>query len=198
MKRFLFLPAAAAVLLAGCVQSYVSPVSVTRFLGDAPARLGQGPIAVRMAQGMPANSLEFAPYAQAVAAELGRLGYQVVPGTDAAQVAEVGIARAVDLPGRARNPVSVGVGGSTGGYYGGGVGAGIGIDLTRPPPDVTSTQMTVTIRDGAGARPLWEGRAEFAASSNSKFGNAQAAAAKMAAALFAGFPGRSGETTVVR
>jgi hypothetical protein len=198
MKTPLLAALGAAALLSGCVQTYVSPVSVTRFLGDAPARLGQGPIAVSLAPGLPANSLELAPYTQAVAAELSRLGYQVVAGTYAGQVAEVTIARAVDLPGRARNPVSVGLGGSTGGYYGSGVGAGIGIDLTRPPPDVAHTQMTVTIRESAGARPLWEGRAEFAASSNSRFGNAQATAAKMAAALFAGFPGRSGETTVVR
>lgn len=198
MKRFALVPVAAALLLAGCVQSYVSPVSVTRFLGDSPAQLGQGPIAVRAAPGMPDNPLEFAPYAQAVSAELSRLGYQVVVGKDAPQVAELRISRLLEQPGRARNPVSVGVGGSTGGYYGSGVGAGIGIDLTRPPPDVTHTQIGVTIREAASERPLWEGRAEFAASSNSKFGTAPATAAKMAAALFAGFPGRSGETVVVR
>jgi hypothetical protein len=198
MTRFALVPLAAGLLLAGCVQSYASPVSVTRFLGDAPARLGQGSIAVRPAPGLPTSSLQFSPYAQAVSAELSRVGYQLVAGNDGAQVADIAIARAVDVPGRARNPVSVGVGGSTGGYYGSGVGAGIGIDLTRPPPDLTTTQMTVTIRDGASGRPLWEGRAEFTASSNSQFGSAQAAAAKMAAALFARFPGRSGETTEVR
>ena len=196
MTRFA-LPLAAALLLAGCAQTYVSPVSVTRFLGDQPARLGQGPIAVRAAPGTLGNSLEFTPYRQAVAGELTRLGYRVVPGDAAAQVAEVRVARVVDQPGGRRNPVNVGVGGATG-SYGSGLGLGVGIDLSGPPPEITATRMGVTIRDGASGQPLWEGRAEFSASVNSKFGNAQAAAAKMAAALFAGFPGRSGETVEVR
>ena len=46
MIRFALAPLAAAVLLAGCTQTYVSPVSVTRFVGEQPARLGQGTIAV--------------------------------------------------------------------------------------------------------------------------------------------------------
>jgi hypothetical protein len=190
-------PLAAALILAGCAQTFVSPVSVTRFVGEQPARLGQGPIAVRPAPGMPGNSLEFAPYRQAVSSELSRLGYQVVPGDQAAQVAEVRVGRAVDQPGRRRNPVNVGVGGATG-SYGSGVGLGVGIDLSGPPPEVDHTQLGVVIRDGAGGQALWEGRAEFAASVNSAYGNSQAAAQKMAAALFAGFPGRSGETVEVR
>jgi hypothetical protein len=196
MTRFVLAPIAAALLLAGCAQTYVSPVSVTRFVGETPARLGQGPIAVRPAPDMP-NSLEFAPFRQAVAGELARLGYQVVPGDAAAQVAEVRVARAVAEPGHHRNPVSVGVGGAAG-SYGSGVGMGVGIDLSGPPPAVADTQMGVTIRDGASGTALWEGRADFSASANSAYGNAQAAAGKMAAALFAGFPGRSGETIEVR
>jgi hypothetical protein len=196
MKTPFLAPLAAALCLAGCAQTYVSPVSVTRFVGAQPARLGMGPIAVRAAPGM-ADSLAFAPYWQAVSAELTRLGYQVVAGDTAAQVAEVRVERAVDQPGRRRNPVNVGVGGSTG-SYGSGVGLGLGIDLSGPPPAIADTRIGVIIRDGAGGRPLWEGRAEFSASANSKYGSAQAAAAKMAAALFAGFPGRSGETVEVR
>ena len=69
MTRLVLASISAALLLGGCVQTYVSPVSVTRFLGPAPARLGMGPIAVRAAPGT-ANSLAFAPYWQAVAAEL--------------------------------------------------------------------------------------------------------------------------------
>lgn len=197
MTRLVLAPLAAALLLAGCAQTYVSPVSVTRFIGQQPALLGHGPIAVRAAPGTPADSLEFAPYWQAVSAELARLGYQVVPGNEAAQVAEVRVARFLDQPGHEHNPVSVGAGGATG-SYGSGVGMGVGIDLSGPPPAVTDTQMGVTILDRASGQPLWEGRADFAASANTPYANAQAAAAKMAAALFAGFPGRSGETVQVR
>jgi len=139
MARFILAPLATALLLAGCAQTYVSPVSVTRFLGNQPARLGHAPIAVRAAPGM-ANSLEFAPYWQAVASELARLGYQVVPGDAAAQVAEVRVERAVEQPGRRRNPVSVGVGGATG-SYGSGLGMGLGIDLSGPPPAVADTRV---------------------------------------------------------
>lgn len=196
MARLALTSLCAALLVAGCAQTYVSPVSVTRFVGQQPALLGRGPIAVRPAPGTPSDSLEFAPYSQAVSAELARLGYQVVPGGEAAQVAEVRVARFVDQPGRRHNPVGVGVGGATG-SYGSGVGMGVGIDLSGPPPAVTETQMGVTILDSASV-PLWEGRADFAASANTPYGNPQAAAAKMAAALFAGFPGHSGETVQVR
>lgn len=195
MTRLALAPLA-ALLLAGCAQTYVSPVSVTRFVGQAPARLGMGPIAVRAAPGT-ANSLEFAPYWQAVSAQLTRLGYRVVPGNTAAQVAEVRVERTVDERGRRRNPVNVGVGGSTG-SYGSGLGLGLGFDLSGPPPAVGYNRISVIIRDGTSGAPLWEGRAEFAASANSQYGSAQAAATKMAAALFADFPGRSGETVEVR
>jgi hypothetical protein len=196
MTRLALASLSAALLLSGCAQTYISPVSVTRFVGPAPARLGKGPKALRAGPGM-TNSLEIAPYRQAASAELTRLGYQVVPGNQAAQVAEVRVERAVEQPGRGRNPVSVGVGGSTG-SYGSGLGLGLGINLSGPPPAVADTRMGVIIRDGASGQPLWEGRADFSASANSKYGSAQAAAAKMAAALFAGFPGRSGETVEVR
>jgi hypothetical protein len=197
MKRLACTAIATALLLAGCTQTYVSPVSVTRFVGQQPAQLGRGPIAVREAPGTPADALAFAPYRQAVASELARIGYQVVPGNDAAQVAEVRLSRGVEQPVRGRNPVSVGVGGGSG-SYGSGLGVGVGIDLSGPPPAIGHTRMSVVIRDRAGGQTLWEGRAEFAASVNSRYGNAQAAAAKIAAALFAGFPGRSGETVEVR
>lgn len=197
MKPFAFSAIATALLLCGCAQTYVSPVSVTRFVGEQPAQLGRGPIAVRAAPGTPADPLAFAPYWQAVSSELARVGYQVVPGDDAAQVAEVRLSRAVERAVRGRSPVSVGVGGSTG-SYGSGLGMGVGIDLSGPPPDIDHTQMSVVLRERASGQSLWEGRAEFAASVNSRYGNAQAAAAKIAAALFAGFPGRSGETIEVR
>lgn len=197
MTRFILTSLAAALLLAGCTQTYVSPVSVTRFVGAQPARLGQGPIAVVPAPGAPGLLPDFGAYQAAVAAELARLGYQVVPGAGAPQVAEVRVIRTVERPVRGRGPVSVGVGGATG-SYGSGLGAGVGIDLTPPPPEVASTQISVTIRDAASRRSLWEGRAEFSASHNTPYASAQATAQKMADALFAGFPGRSGETIEVK
>ena len=197
MIRFALAPLAAAVLLAGCTQTYVSPVSVTRFVGEQPARLGQGTIAVRAAPGEPADSFEFSAYTQAVAFELAELGYRVVSGEGAAQVAEVRAARVIDEPVRRRGPVNVGVGGSTG-SYGSGVGVGVGLDLSGPPPEVASTELGVVIRDNGTGQALWEGRAQFSASANSDYADRRAAATKMADALFSGFPGQSGETIEVR
>ena len=195
MKK-LIVASLAAAALAGCTQTVVSPVSVTRFVGAQPAQLGQGTIAVRAAPGEPAGTLEFAQWEQAVAFELAELGYQVVAGP-ASQVAEVRIERFTAAPGARRGPVNVGVGGSTG-SYGSGVGVGIGLDLSGPPPEVTGNQLGVVIRDNGTAQTLWEGRAEFSASTNSDYASAQAAARKMADALFAGFPGHSGETIEVK
>jgi hypothetical protein len=197
MIRHLLAPLAAALLLTGCTQTIVSPVSVTRFVGAQPARLGQGPIAVRPAPGAPGTLPDFEAFENAVAAGLTRLGYQVVPGDSAAQVAELRVLRTVERPVRGRGPVSVGVGGETS-SYGSGVGLGLGIDLTPPPPEVASTQMAVVIRDTASGQSLWEGRAEFSASKNTAYASAQATAQKMADALFSGFPGRSGETIEVK
>ena len=197
MKK-LIVASLAVLALAGCTQTVVSPVSVTRFVGAQTAQLGQGTIAVRAAPGEPSGTLEFSQWEHAVAVELGELGYTLVPGNGAAsQVAEVRIERFTDEPGARRGPVNVGVGGSTG-SYGSGVGVGVGLDLSGPPPAVTGNQLGVTIRDNATGQALWEGRAEFSASTNSDYASAQAAARKMADALFAGFPGQSGETIEVR
>lgn len=198
MKKLVIASLAAAAALAGCTQTVVTPVSVTRFVGEQPARLGEGTIAVRAAPGEPGGTLEFSAWEQAIAAELAELGYTVLAGEAAAQqVAEVRIERWTDAPADRRGPVNVGVGGSTG-SYGSGVGVGVGLDLSGRPPEVTGNQLGVTIRDAATGLALWEGRAEFSASVNSDYASARAAAQKMADALFAGFPGESGETIEVR
>ena len=197
MKPLAFAPLAAAALLAGCATSYFSPVEVTRFVGDAPTTLGRGPIAVQPAPGVDPQAWEFPAFAQAVSERLQRLGYTVT-GDAAAQIAEVNVERVPSDVGGRRGPVSVGVGGSTGGYYGSGFGGGIGIDLTPRPRNVSDIEMRVVIRPSGGGTPLWEGRAHFAASANSQYGDPRAAAARIADALFSGFPGRSGETITVR
>ena len=189
--------ALATIALSGCVAP-VGPVEVTRFhvLGQSP--LGRGPIAVEAAPGADGTSLEFGSYAGAVARQLVLLGYsERPPGAASPQVALVRIERQSYRPDRRRGPVSVGVGGSTG-SYGSGVGLGIGIDLSGPPPERVETQLAVTIKDRASGQALWEGRASFAVKASSPLATTQLAAAKLAEALFRGFPGRSGETIEVR
>lgn len=196
-SRTCLIAAVFALPLAACATPYASPVEVTRFIGNAPARLGTGTISVRPAAGAAGDTLEFAPYQQAVAAELAKLGYRVLPEGVAAQVAEVRVGRDQTAPTRQRGPVSVGVGGSTG-SYGSGVGLGVGIDLSGPKKPVIDTELGVIIRDNETGQSLWEGRATFGASSDSEYAQRQAAATRLATALFSGFPGESGETIKVK
>lgn len=198
MKAIALLAALApAALLAGCATpARVSPVEVTRF-SDPGAVLGSGPIAVRPAPGVEPDSWDYAAFRTAVADELAKLGY-VVTADGARQVALVSVRRSVEQPGARRSPVSVGVGGSTG-SYGSGVGVGVGINLGGGrPADEIDTELRVSIVPGGGTDALWEGRARFTATANSDYADRNAAAAKLAGALFAGFPGRSGETIEVR
>jgi hypothetical protein len=196
MKHFA-LAALAAASLTGCATSYYSPVEVTRFIGASPDQLGRGPIAVETAPGQDPGTWEHATFQAAVAERLTRLGYTVT-GDMAQQVAEISVDRVTEDLDRPRSPVSVGVGGSTGGYYGSGVGGGVAIDLTPRRGPATDTQLHVIIRPSGGGTALWEGRARFVATANSRYADQRAVAARLADALFGGFPGRSGETITVR
>ena len=188
----------ATAALGGCVAP-VGPVEVTRF-HDATLleRVGRGTIAVEAAPGMDAGSLELRSYQAAVIRQLTMLGYREArAGTSAAQVALVRLERRAFRPGRGKGPVSVGVGGGTG-SYGSGVGMGIGLDLSGPPPEQVTTELGVQIRDRASSKTVWEGRASFTVRASSPLANTELGAAKMTEALFAGFPGNSGETIEVR
>jgi hypothetical protein len=189
---------ACVALLASCTTTYVSPVEVTRFVGNQPQLLGSGPIAVRAGPGDEADSLEQGLFRDAVARELQSQGYVIVDG-DAPQVAEVTVAQMVEQPGGTNQPVSGGVGVAGGTHTRGtSVGMGVGIDLTPRPADRLHRELRVMIKPAAGGTALWEGRARFAASTNSDYAETQAAAGKLAGALFGGFPGQSGETIEVR
>ena len=182
-------------LLGGCMAP-IGPVEVTRFHVPELAPQARGSIAVEAAPGMDGASLELQAYQGAVAQELRRIGFAVQDkGGD--QVAEVRLSRQTYRPDRARNPVSVGIGGSTG-SYGSGLGVGIGLDLSGPPPEVVETQLAVAIRDRKSGKVVWEGRAQFTVRATAPQAQTALGAPKMAAALFRGFPGNSGETILVR
>jgi hypothetical protein len=192
----LSLAIAASLALTGCVAP-IGPVEVTRFHAPEIAPLGKGTIAVEPAPGQSGTSLEWRSYQSAVMQELARLGYTAAPSAEAAQLALVTVSRETFREERRGGPVSVGIGGSTG-SYGSGVGIGIGLNLSGPPPEQTATRLAVTIRERAATTPLWEGRADFTVRSSSPLASTQLGAPKLAAALFKGFPGNSGETITVR
>ena len=189
--------ALAALALASCVAP-VGPVEVTRFHVPELATLGRGTIVIEPAAGQDGSSLEFGSYAGAVSRQLSLLGYSAPAATGSSpQVATLRIERRSFRPERARGPVSVGVGGSTG-SYGSGVGVGIGLDLSGPPPQLVETLLGVTIKDRASGKALWEGKATFAVRATSPLATTPLGAAKLAEALFKGFPGSSGETIQVQ
>lgn len=197
MKPALFLVAALALCpLAGCTTP-VGPVEVTRFNDPALLqKMGRTTVAVEPAPGLPADSLELRTYQAAVARELVKLGYSEAAAGTGVLVAQLRLDKTVAQPAR-HSPVSVGVGGGTGGY-GSGIGVGIGLDLSGPPPQEMTTHMQVMLRERATNAVAWEGRASFTVRASSPLAQAPLGAAKMAQALFAGFPGNSGETIEVK
>ena len=196
-KLLLAFPLAMALLLAGCVAP-TGPVEVTRFHAPDISQLGKGTIAVEPAPGHDGSSLAWKAYQAAIERQLALLGYSTVPaGGASGQIAQLRLTRESYRPERSGGPVSVGVGGSTG-TYGSGLGVGIGINLTPRPAEQVRTELGVIIRDRASGAALWEGRANFTVGANSPLAATSLGAAKMAEALFKGFPGQSGETIEVK
>lgn len=193
-------PLAAALALGGCASTGTAPVSATRFhLGEPVAR---GTVAVIPVTGAE-PSLEFRSYADAVARELARNGYRPIPDAATAQfVADVGFSRFNRTGGRARSPVSIGIGG--GGFSGGrrsgfGLGGAIGFPIGGGrDAGVIVSELTVRIRQRPGDSVIWEGRAQGEARATSDAAQPVLTADRLAGAVFSGFPGRSGETITVR
>lgn len=194
MKRLPVLLVGMLILaLSGCVAP-TGPVEVTRFHAPPVTR---GGFVVEPAPGANAD-MEFRSYAAAVARQLVAQGYaEQGPGGGGEVVVVVRIERQIYQPRRAGSPVSVGLGGGTG-SYGSGLGVGIGIDLSGPPPEVVETGLFVTLKERASGKPVWEGRASFAVRANSPLAQTHLGARKLAEALFRDFPGRSGETILVK
>ena len=197
-------PAFAAALLAplalgACTAPFTGPVEVTRFVSPDRSVLGRGTISVSLADG-PKDELAQAAYVAAVSEQLGRIGYTVVPqGRSAEQSASIRTSRAaIAAPDTARRgPVSVGMGGQTGGW-GSGVGLGVGINLGggQRGPNVT-TELSVRINDATG-RSLWEGRAQMATAVKSPYSQVGLNARTLASGLFRDFPGGNGETITIK
>lgn len=189
---------AGALLATACSTTTASyPVEVTRYRAD---NVGRGTIALVPADARDTGSLEFRAYADAVGDALSKQGYTVVaPAGDATYIALIEV-RADQRQVRTRSPFSIGLGGgSYSGGYGGGVGVGGGVSI--PIGSRTKTQVATTLsvkintRDGMG---VWEGRAQSQEVRNPGTGITAISAARVANALFTGFPGESGRTISVK
>ena len=194
MKKLTLISALALSLtLTACVVP-TGPVEVTRFNRLADGYVyGNGSYMATPAKADDALSLS--PYLAAVAREMQRVGY-AEKREDSDVIAEVTVnARKVEAA--QRSPVSVGVGGSTG-SYGSGVGVGLGLDISAlGAKDRVETTLSVRLLRRADNLVIWEGRAVQSAGASSPAAQPGIAASKLAAALFADFPGKSGETVTV-
>jgi hypothetical protein len=197
MTRTLALLAASALGLAACTTTAGGgggPTDVIRYhLGGTIER---GTVIVQPAQG--GDGLSGQPFAAAVSRELGTIGYvPAAPGGTIQFVAIVDVRRSYQ-EGPRRGGVSIGLGGGgfTGGRNGGvGLGGGVGIPIGGKRTQFIGTELSVTIKRRVDQSPVWEGQARTVA----RGPVADAATAdKLAAALFAGFPGESGRTITVR
>jgi len=183
-------PIIAALLLAGCATP--GAIEVTRFhLGTPLPRAG---VAVVPADPALAGSLEFAHYADAVAAEFARAGFEraMSPG-GATYLAEVGITQASTAL-RRPSPFSIGFGiGVGGGGYGGGsaVGAGVSGPVGRGRIETRrTTALRIRLKRRVDDAVVWEGTATDAVSS----APTDVAVPTLAHAALMDFPGRSGMT----
>ena len=192
-----FLPLATVLALAGCATP-LSPVEVTRFHLPDTTRLGHGTLAVVAPPGADAASLEQQGWQALVGERLVALGYSAAPADSAQQIATVSVTREASQPApAAASPVRVGVAGNAG-SYGSGLGLGLSINLAGKPAAQITTQLAVTIRERASGAVLWEGRSRFTVAATSPYAGGQLAGAQLASALFAGFPGQSGQTVTVQ
>lgn len=178
------------VMLAGCATA-VPPVEVTRFHTPALASLASG-TAYRFADDAGVSG-ETLSYRTAVDSELRRQGFvPAAAGASAPLVVRLSLTRS-GRRGDGASPVSVGVGGSTG-SYGSGVGVGIGLNFGGGPRRWVDLALAVRIDDATAGTALWEGRAQTAIPAKAPGAQSSLAAAKLASALFGGFPGESGTT----
>lgn len=192
-KIYRLLPLLALASLSACVVP-TGPVEVTRFNRVAEGVVyGSGSYSVEVAGDSAAGQgLAASPYLAAVVREMQRVGYVDKVGGGSDVTAEVRVSTERFEPER-RSPVSVGVGGSTG-SYGSGVGLGVGINLGGGPKAQVETTLEVRIVRRSDNLVIFEGKAVQAAKSGSPAAQPGIAASKLAAALFQGFPGTSGET----
>jgi hypothetical protein len=192
----------AVIALAGCA-STIPESRVTRFHLGQPIAPGQ--IIVEPRDPSLAKDLEFQTYARIVGNEFARLGFQLAPELSKSElVAVTEVHRSWRPTGQTSgSSMSIGLGGGSGGGWGGGTRVGLGGSVSFPigkqkeRMDVL-TQLSVQLKRRSDATVIWEGRAESAARDGSPYANPEASVSRLAAALFEGFPGRSGEIITVK
>lgn len=179
------------LVLGGCATTMAAPVAVTRFsLNPDVARGGVASI-------VDPNALERGQIEYSVGGALARAGFAPANEANARYVYSAEVVRDTRPAQRRRSPITIGVGGATGGYGSGvGLGASFGIGGKRPGL-ASATRLSVQLRDRATNQVVWEGRAETDVSSTGVSGTGDSDVERLASALFRDFPGQSGRTISV-
>ncbi|MCC6826983.1 MAG: hypothetical protein IT550_01975 [Novosphingobium sp.] len=168
-------------------------IDVSRFVaeGDAARALGHGPVAVT-SQSDGQNFVgpsERAPYEAAIVDQLVKAGYDTAHADPAGgQTVELRLVRSVAQPGEAPHKPVSGTAAMEVGTRGTAYGLAVNVDLSKPLPPLLSTRLEARIRDHASGTVLWEGRADIATREGDARWGEQAIAARLAEALFDGFP----------
>ena len=189
---------AGAALLGGCTTSTRGgPIDVTRYHLGQPIT-ERTTVAIEPIEAGATVSPEYQLYADAVRFELERLGY-VKGGNDMASgyIAAVGFKRMSRGAYREPSPVSIGLGGGSysGGRRGGvGEGGGLSFGIGGKTREVYVSELSVQLRRRSDNTTIWEGRAV----TQSVGDQPVETAARLAGALFKGFPGESGVTITVK
>lgn len=180
-------------------EARIDRVEVSRFRADdAGAELGHGVVEVVAA---PSSTDSFVPderrlktYEAAVVDQLAKAGYDVATSDPAGgQVVELRFSTDEVQPAEPpHKPVS---GEMTMGVsnHGSMMGMAVLVDLTKPDKALISTRLEARVRDRASGKVLWEGRAQIVTRDGDERWGDQQVAARLAQALFDGFPGRTGE-----
>jgi hypothetical protein len=186
-----------AALAGGCSTTgggRPGPVDVTRY------HLSQ-PIPAGTVQIQPKDSVagpEFQLYAGAVGAQLGQMGFApAASGARADYIATVGFIRTDRGQVRTRPPLTIG--GGIGGFGGNvGVGGGASVGIGGKTRTVYGMELAVQLRRHGDNTVVWEGKAITETLSGAPGAQPGDGAARLAAALFKGFPGQSGITITVK
>jgi hypothetical protein len=174
-------------------------LEVARFRADGidPAALVKGGIVVIAMPGQEAaaDPRINATFQAAVESQLIGAGYQALDAGAAPsdQIAEVRIVRSEVIPAEGkRDPVSgeMTMGVSNRGSM---MGMAVHIDGTKPKKALIETRLETRIRDRNSGAVLWEGRAAILTRDGDENWSDDAIAARLARALFSGFPARTGE-----
>lgn len=179
MKKLICLALVGILPLAGCAST--SQPRVSSFdRADELGGIARGTFTVDGESFISGQAVSQRPFNDAVSNELTRLGFSPAAGGDTLYVAQVNVSQ-----GRMTGPsgASVGIGG---GSYGGNVGLGGGISLPIGSRTDTMTEMTVRLVRRSDDLVVWEGRTQQDLRGDV---DQPALAARLAAALFANFPG---------